>query len=259
MVEAAISDAEYANWLKEFIVGLSQRKPTEKEDTWSGFTAWLRSVVKDYLWIAPLTDDSSKSQSSRLMTLIDRLESLEMTGSVPTFEHCRGVLRDQLEKRSAGLRSLGSGVYVGPLWTAAGCPFDTIFVLGMSEGRYPSPGFTDPLLPDSIKKEIDSTGTLLSTVDTRLQESYQSFISVIHSAKQVFMYWPNGIPGESREFGPARWFLSAVREISDQPLLQAGKLAEYKIPGLSFRRRSDLINMPLSENLRQASQKRFGA
>ena len=247
VVEAAMSDADYANWLKEFIVGLSQRKPTDKEDTWSGFTAWLRSLVKDYLWIAPSTDDSSKSQSSRLMTLIDRLESLETIGSVPTFEHCRGVLRDQLEKRSAGLRSLGSGVYVGPLWTAAGCPFDTIFVLGMSEGRYPSPGFTDPLLPDSIKKEIDSTGTLLSTVDTRLRESYQSFISVIHSAKQVFMYWPNGIPGESREFGPARWFLSAVREISDQPLLQAGKLTEYKIPGLSFRRRADLINMPLSE------------
>lgn len=245
VVEAAMSDADYAIWLKKFIIGLSQRKPTDKEDTWSGFAAWLRSVVKDYLWIATATNESPKSQSSRLMTLIDRLESLETTGSVPTFDHCRGVLRDQLEKRSAGLRSLGSGVYVGPLWTAAGCPFDTVFVLGMSEGRYPSPGFTDPLLPDSMKKEIDSTGTQLSTVDTRVGESYQSFISVIHSAKQVFMYWPSGIPGESREFGPARWFLSAVREVSDQPLLQAGKLVESEIPGLTFRRRSESINMPL--------------
>ena len=247
VVEAAMSDADYAIWLKEFVVELSQRKPTDKEDTWSGFSTWLRSLVKDYLWIATATDESPKSQYSRLMTLIDRLESLETTGSIPTFEHCGGVLRDQLEKRSAGLRSLGSGVYVGPIWTAAGCPFDTVFVLGMSEGRYPSPGMTDPLLPDPMKKKIDSTGSLLGTIDARVEESHQSFISVIHSAKQVFMYWPRGIPGESREFGPARWFLSVVREVAGKPLLQAGELSESEIRGLTFRRRSDSINIPLFE------------
>ncbi|MBT4141672.1 MAG: hypothetical protein HOE50_00825 [Chloroflexi bacterium] len=247
VVEAATSDADYAIWLKEFVIGLSQRKPTEKEDSWSGFAKWLRSMVKGYLWVAAAPDDSPKSQSSRLTTLIDRLESLETTGSVPTFEHCAGVLREQLEKRSAGLRSLGSGVYVGPIWTAAGCPFDTVFVLGMSEGRYPSPGKTDPLLPDPMKKEIDPTGSLLGTIDARVEESHQSFISVIHSAEQVFMYWPSGIPGESREFGPARWFLSAVREVSGEPLLQAGKLSESEISGLTFRRRSESINMPPSE------------
>ena len=246
VVEAAMSDADYAIWLKEFVVGLSQRKPTDEENSWSGFAKWLRWLVSDYLLVST-ADESPKSQSSRLTTLIDRLESLETTGSVPTFEHCAGVLLEQLEKRSAGLRSLGSGVYVGPVWTAAGCPFDTVFVLGMSEGRYPSPGITDPLLPDPMKKEIDPTGTLLGTVDTRVEESHQSFISVIHSANQVYMYWPSGIPGESREFGPARWFLSAVREVAGQPLLQAGKLSESEIPGLTFRRRSQSINMPPSE------------
>lgn len=246
VVEAAMSDADYAVWLKEFVVALLQRKPTEKEDSWSGFVEWLRSMVEDYLWLAA-AEESPKSQPSRLTTLIDRLESLETTGSAPTYEHCAGVLREQLEKRSAGLRSLGSGVYVGPIWTAAGCPFDTVFVLGMSEGRYPGPGMADPLLPDPMKKKIDPTGWLLGTIDTRVEESHQSFISVVHSAKQVFMYWPRGIPGESREFGPARWFLSTVREVAGKPLLQAGELFDSEISGLIFRRRSESINMPLSE------------
>jgi len=237
-VEAARSDAGYATDLKEFVVELAKRKPTKAQDSWSGFGGWLRGLVDDYLLVND--SDVAKSRVTRLLTLIDRLESLETPGSVPpTYDHCAGVLREQLDRRSAGLRSLGAGVYVGPVWTAAGCPFDTVFVLGMSEGRYPSPGVTDPLLPDSIKKEIDPSGTALGTIERRVQESEQAFVSVLESAEQVFMYWPSGIPGESREFGPARWFLDAVREVSGEKLLQAGKLASEDILGLTIRRRSD--------------------
>ncbi|NQW19718.1 MAG: PD-(D/E)XK nuclease family protein [Chloroflexi bacterium] len=244
-VDAARSDAEYAVWLKKFVVTLAERVPTDAENSWSGFGKWLRSMVEDFLM--PEDPDSTRSQSTRLLTLIDRLESLETDGPLPMFEHCAGVLREQLSKRSAGLRSLGAGVYVGPVWTAAGCPFDTVFVVGMSEGRYPSPGFTDPLLPDPLKKEIDPAGLSLGTVERRVTESHQAFVSVLENAEQVFMYWPSGIPGESREFGPARWFLSAVREVSGLPLLQAGKLLEGGIPGLTIHRRSDSMHLPLSK------------
>jgi hypothetical protein len=242
---AAQSDADYAVELREFVTTLSLRAPTESEDSWSGFAKWIRSLVDDYLLLPG--NESTRSQASRLTTLIDRLESLETTGSVPNFEHCAGVLREQLTKRSAGLRSLGSGVYVGPVWTAAGCPFETVFVLGMTEGRYPATGMSDPLLPDPMKKEIDPEGNSLRTVERSIEESQQSFVSVIESADQVFMYWPIGVPGESREFGPARWFLSVVRDISQQPLLPAGDLLNSNIAGLSVRRRSDSMSLSPSE------------
>jgi ATP-dependent helicase/nuclease subunit B len=241
-VAAARSDAEYAEWLRDFVEGLAGRKPTSTQDSWLGFGRWLRAMVNDYLLVS--VDDTQQgsraSRAERLFSLIEKLEKLETPGSnLPTYAHCVGVLREQLDRRSAGLKSLGSGVYLGPVWTAAGCPFDTVFVLGMSEGRYPSPGLTDPLLPDPVKKEIDPDGAYLTTIDRRVEESAQSFVSVLESAKQVFMYWPAGIPGESREFGPARWFLDAVREVSGQPLLQAGKLATADIAGLTMLRRSD--------------------
>lgn len=243
-VAAAISDAEYAVWMRDFVVALAERVPGDGERTWLGFGQWLRSLVDEYLVIDDV--DSSDSQAPRLMTLIDRLESLETEGDPPGYEHCVGVLREQIGKRSAGLKSLGSGVYVGPVWTAAGCPFDTVFVLGMSEGRYPSPGLSDPLLPDPMKKEIDPSGADLETVERRIEESHQVFISVLESAERAFMYWPSGIPGESREFGPARWFLEAVRGISGKPLLQAGRLSGGDIRGLTIFRRGNALSMDSS-------------
>jgi ATP-dependent helicase/nuclease subunit B len=244
VVEAAKSDATYARELQRFVVGLAQRMPGKSQDTWQGFAEWLRLMVDEYLVIPEPDPDAdtqaSNSQYARLITLIERLETLTTTGAVePKFDHCAGVIREQLARRSAGLRSLGSGVYVGPVWTAAGCPFESIYVLGMSEGRYPSPGLTDPLFPDPLKREIDPEGAHLSTLDRKVAESHKAFISVIESAAQVFMYWPSGIPGESREFGPARWFLDAVREVSGEKLLQAGRLMDEEISGLDVRRRSD--------------------
>lgn len=256
-IAAAQSDADYAVELREFVTTLSQRAPTESEDSWSGFAKWMRSLIDDYLLV--LDNDFIRSQTSRLTTLIDRLESLETTGSTPKFEHCAGVLREQLTKRSAGLRSLGSGVYVGPVWTAAGCPFESVFVLGMTEGSYPSTGLSDPLLPDPMKKEIDPAGNSLRTVERSIEESQQSFVSVIESADQVFMYWPIGVPGESREFGPARWFLSAVRDISQQPLLPAGDLLKPNITGLDVRRRSDSLTLSPSEAADAHEYDVFGA
>ncbi|MBP39381.1 MAG: PD-(D/E)XK nuclease family protein [Dehalococcoidia bacterium] len=239
---AARSDAEYARDLKQFVVGLARLKPTEAENTWTGFGKWLRRLVDHYL----LLNDSAAAAARRthLAALIDRLEALETSGSdAPSFNHCVGVLREQLDRRSAGLRSLGSGVYVGPIWTAAGCPFDTVFVLGMSEGRYPSPGITDPLLPDTMKKEVDPNGNVLRTIERRVEESHQSYVAVLESAEQVFMYWPSGIPGEAREFGPARWFLEAVREVSGEKLLQAGRLSGGDVAGLTIQRRSDAVTL----------------
>ncbi len=234
-VEAAKTDAHHATQLKEFVIDLSRRVHSDREDSWIEFVSWLRELVNDYLIVSE--DDPSSANMVRLEKLLDRLESLEGNGLKPHYEHCAGVLREQLDRRSAGLRSLGAGVYVGPVWTAAGCPFETVFVVGMSEGRYPSWGQTDPLLPDPLKRELDPEGNSLTTIQRRIETNRQAFISVVESANRAVFYWPSGIPGESREFGPARWFLDAVREVSGEDLLQAGRLIEGDVNGLTVKKR----------------------
>ena len=254
-IEAAESDAGYALALQEFVAVLARRKPSAEQDNWFGFGKWLRSMAGDYLLkVDPGPDGPTVAEArrTRLFTLIDRLESLETPGSVPGYEHCAGVLREQLDRRSPGVRSLGSGVYVGPVWTAAGCPFDTVFLLGMTEGRYPTTGMSNPLLPDPLKRELDGNGRYLKTVDRSIEDSQQSFDSVISSAGQVFMYWPRGVPGEAKVLGPARWFLEAARHVSDQPLLQAGQLVKpgqstQPVDGVVIRDRTDLLALPAGQ------------
>jgi RecB family exonuclease len=202
-------------------------------------------MTTDYL--AATQTSVAESRRTRLFDLIDRLETLETPGEAPGYGHCAGVLREQLGRRSAGLRSLGSGVYVGPIWTTAGCPFDTVFVLGMTEARYPGKGFSDPLLPDPVKREIDATGEYLGTVERTIEQSRLSFLSVLSSADSVFLYWPSGVPGAAREFGPARWFLDAARVVSGEPLLQAGQLMTGPVTGVSVRNRRDVLNLPATD------------
>ena len=254
-IAAATSDSEYALALKEFVETFANRSPTAEQDSWPGFGSWLRAMTKDYLLaVGSSSTDSTavENRQTRLTTLIERLESLETPGKVPGFKHCAGVLREQMGRRSAGLRSLGSGVYVGPIWTAAGCPFDTVFILGMTEGRYPTAGISDPLLPDKLKREIDAAGRYLRTVESSIEESKQSFTSVISSAERVVMYWPRGVPGESRELGPARWFLEAARQVSGEPLLQAGQLVrpeqlEQPVSGVVIHNRAGLSTLPMAQ------------
>jgi len=238
-IAAARSDAEHADRLKEFLIHLSGRRPTELEDSWVGFGRWLRSMVKDYLIGKDDAKESDEPDSkiSRLLRLIDQMESLKGSGSIlPKYEHCSEVFREQLGHRSAGLRTLGKGVYVGPLWTASGCLFDTVFMLGMYEGRYPSLGLNDPLLPEPVKKLIDPKSVYLNTVDTRAQEARHLFHFVQNSAETVFMYWPRSVPGESNTKGPARWFLESARVVSGEPLLQSGDLLEGELTGVTILR-----------------------
>lgn len=251
-IDTAKSDAEYALALRDFVETLAERRPTADQDSWSGFGSWLRLMIDDYLLAADTGSSSTtatENRRTRLSTLIERLETLETPGKVPGYKHCAGVLREQLGRRSAGLRSLGSGVYVGPVWTAAGCPFDTVFILGMTEGRYPTAGISDPLLPDALKREIDAGGRYLRTVERSIEESQQSFASVISSAERVVMYWPRGVPGEARELGPARWFLEAARQVSGESLLQAGQLlnpehSDRPVGGVAIRKRADSSTLP---------------
>ena len=247
-IAAARSDAEHADRLKEFLIQLGTRRPSELEDSWVGFGRWLRSMVKDY-FIGnddPKESDEPDSKISRLLRLIDQMESLEGSGSkLPKYAHCSEVFREQLGHRSAGLRTLGQGVYVGPLWTAAGCLFDTVFMLGMSEGRYPSLGLTDPLLPEPVKKLIDPKSVYLKTVDTGVEEARHLFNLVRSSAETVFMYWPRSIPGESHTKGPARWFLESARLVSGKPLLQSGDLLEGELTGVTILRRGSADLYPV--------------
>ena len=48
----------------------------------------------------------------------------------------------------------GTGVFVAGLGAATGMEFDTVWLLGMSEGDYPGRSGEDPLLPEYVRAQV---------------------------------------------------------------------------------------------------------
>jgi len=231
-IESAESESSYTLQLLNFISSLHSQRNKAESASWTTHVGWIRSLMSRYLDVENVGETRP---FERMMNVLDRLENLDSTGlKNPGFDHFVDVLRDQLNRKSAGLRSLGQGVYVGPTWTAAGCPFDYVFVTGMVEGKFPSLHRSDPLLPDHLKRLIDPDEKVLPTRVRISTDSQQVFESIKASARELRLLWPQTLPGESREFGPARWFLNEVRRVAGNPSLKASELTTSNLRHLSI-------------------------
>lgn len=229
VIDAAATESDYASGLKKFIESLETRRFSGQRTTWAEFVDWLEGLINDYLDMKSLADDSV---IERLRKLLGRLRDLDSIGVEPSIAHCIDVLREQLDRKSAGIRSLGGGVYVGPLWTAAGCPFDHVFIVGMTEGSYPTISRTDPLLPDHLKKLVDPEEERLPTRSRSIADSAMQFQSVLASAKSVRMFWPRSQPGQARQMGPARWFVSELQLLESKEFIAVNELLNHQVENL---------------------------
>src|SRR5436309_11948068 len=57
------------------------------------------------------------------------------------------VLRDALVGRARPVGALGKGILLGPVQSVSGLAFDRVYVLGMTEGAFPTPAPDDPFFP----------------------------------------------------------------------------------------------------------------
>ena len=223
--------------MRKFIEALESRRYASAQTTWADFVDWLTGLINDYLDMKSLNDGSN---IKRLGKLLERLSDLDSIGVKPSISHCIDLLREQLDRKSAGIRSLGNGVYVGPLWTAAGCPFDHVFVLGMTEGSYPTISRADPLLPDHMKNLVDPQEERLTTRSKSIAESVMQFQSVFSSAAEVRMFWPRSQPGQARQMGPSRWFVAKLQILEKKDFIAVEEILNHQIVKLERVKPSDL-------------------
>jgi hypothetical protein len=222
-ITAAVSESKYTQQLNQFIQSLASRELPDKQLTWIDFVDWLNQLINDYL----ITDESGRE---RLSKLLKRLISLDSTGVKPSVSHCIDVLREQLDRKNAGIRSLGAGVYVGPLWTAVACPFDQVFILGMTEGSYPTIPRTDPLIPDHVKIDVDPERLVARS--RSIADSKEQFQSMFVSAGKVRLFWPRTLPGQAQQMGPARWFVEVLQRLSHSEFIAVNQLLNHQVPEL---------------------------
>src|SRR5207237_4868425 len=80
---------------------------------------------------------------ARALAELRQADVLEDDGGT-SIELFAVTLRDALEGRARPVGSLGHGILIGPLQSVTGLAFDRVFIVGMTEGAYPTPAPDDP-------------------------------------------------------------------------------------------------------------------
>lgn len=223
-------EAREAEALLAFVEQFSRdAEPPLEASSWSALTGWLRDLMGRYM---ASTESESGERTERVHKLLERLESLgEVKGPPPTLERFRSVLREELDQPLRTMRRLGRGVFVAPLRQAVGTWFEAVHVLGMSEGRYPASALQDPLLPDSLRSNIDASGEVLPTRSQSRDAARRHFLTALASAGKRFLLWPRCEDGGARPGSPSQWFVEEARKLEaliagrEVSRLQAGQIA----------------------------------
>ena len=215
------SQAAHAESMLEFAEGIAALAPSAESSDLPTHARWLRDLWDSYL----LRSGSPDPVVERIERLFDEMEGLKFpVGETMDLQHFSTLVRDELDRRKGNLRRLGRGVFVAPLSMAAGCEFDVVHVLGMSEGSYPRRDRDDPLLPDPVKAKLDPAGEVMPDRQRRAKLERRTYLAARSSASTQYLYWPRGEAGARRGSGPARWFLEAARDVSGNQSLQPGDL-----------------------------------
>ena len=215
------SQAEHAENMLEFAEGLADRAPSAGSSDLPAHSRWLRGLWDSYL----LRSGTPDPVVERVERLFDEMEELKSpAGEKMDLQHFSALVREELDRQRRNLRHPGRGVFVAPLSMAAGCDFDVVHILGMSEGSYPGRDRDDPLLPDAVKSKLDPAGVVMPDRLRRAGLERRTFLVARGTASTQYLYWPRGEAGARRGSGPARWFLEAARDVSGDPSLQPDDL-----------------------------------
>ena len=183
--------------------------------TWAAMVEWATGLIRTYLGDeARRADwpDDEQDAASRVEEILDRLAGLDaLAGPAPTFQTFRQVLDKELDAPVRQVGRLGAGVLVGHLSMAPGLMFDRLVVLGMAEGRFPSPHLEDSLLPDAERAAAE--GHLQLRAD-RVHDDHRHLLAAVAGAQETVLTWPRGDLRKSNDQPASRWLLDSAAELS---------------------------------------------
>lgn len=223
-------DAERAEALATFVGHLRTALTQSAEArTWAAMVEWATGLLRTYLG-----DDAQRAgwpqdeqdAARRVEETLDRMAGLDALGGPgPTFQVFRQVLDKELNAPARQVGRLGAGVLVGHLSMAPGLMFDRLVVLGMAEGRFPSPHLEDSLLPDAERAVAE--GHLQLRAD-RVHDDHRHMLAAVAGAQEAVLTWPRGDLRKSNDQPASRWLLDSAAELSGIPGIRSEDLLSLR-------------------------------
>ena len=154
-VERIERDIAFAEQLVAFVedIGVALER-LGATTTWRGRANACRRLLERLLgdrenWPLP-----EQEAAARLDLVLDRLGGLDRVEANASLSVFRRTLELELDGGLGRVGSFGNGVLVGPAVMATGLQLDRVWVIGMSEGSFPSRTRDDSMLPDRERAAV---------------------------------------------------------------------------------------------------------
>jgi ATP-dependent helicase/nuclease subunit B len=241
-------EARSARSLLAFVERLAVDVGVEPMDTWQARANWLKRLIREYMDASG--EDNPDEAMDRLTVLLDRIGALDTLSALqPDIKQFAAVVERELSETRAGAQKLGQGVFVAGIRDAAATQFERVHVLGMVDGLFPAQDSPDPLLPDTVREQLNLTcGINLTRAAERRAAHRRQFLAALLSGRQSTLYWPRAGSTGAGEAGPSQWLVEQLRKRPGGELVQAGDLLRNpgSVTGVSmaeYGRRSEFADV----------------
>lgn len=143
--------------LSRFVEELERSLRAPDERSWAAWSSWAVGLLDRYLLTGPDPDGAGQWPADELVAvdrtraLLADLAGLDEVGRSPRLDTFESTVANELSAITVPGPPMGHGVFVGPLDSVAGLPFERVTVLGLTEGVFPRTPREDSLLPDQLR------------------------------------------------------------------------------------------------------------
>ena len=219
-----------AERLLALVEQLAKNKPPADSSPWSDFANWARDAMdrngqRKNDWPAQQQDALGRVESA--LEELGKLDSAEPATTLAGFQQALEYALSAYMGRSG---ATGTGVFVASLGTATGMEFDTVWLLGMSEGDYPGRSGEDPLLPEYVRAQV-LKGALPLRREAQLHER-RDYLAALAGGERRRLSYSRVDPVTRRSQYPSPWLLEAASTLAGERV-SSERLHTYDAPWLT--------------------------
>ena len=216
-----------AERLLALVEQLAQDKPPADGSPWSAFAKWAKDAIDRYVqgkndWPAQQQDALGRVESA--LEELGKLDAVEPATNLAGFQQALDHALSAYMGRSG---ATGTGVFVASLGAATGMEFDTVWLLGMSEGDYPGRSCEDPLLPEYVRAQV-LMGALPLRREAQLHER-RDYLAALAGGERRRLSYSRVDPVTRRPQYPSPWLLEAASTLVGERV-SSERLHTYDAP-----------------------------
>jgi hypothetical protein len=204
------AELRQAGELARFVDDLAQRFDVAPR-SWSGWVDWADALLDRYFGRPADRQEEWPTDEEEALTAVHAalagLRVLDRLEEAPDRAAFRSALISELEEAAPQTSRFGTGVLVGPVSLLTGLDFDTVFILGMVDGRFPARGDDDALLPDD---ERVAAGDDIPLRGGRRHDAYRDYLAGLAAAPERVLSFARGDQRRGGELRPSRWLLDTL-------------------------------------------------